>query len=65
MKKLVVTCILVSGLAGCTTAGPFITNIDRQNNDLIIDKCYVHVNGFWGTVSKTDCSQESLDLKGL
>lgn len=54
--------ILIPALAGCTTAGPFITNIDKQNSELVIDKCYVYMNGFWGTVSKTDCSQETLKL---
>ena len=46
---VIVVCIIVSG---CTTAGPFVTNIssDGQGN-LIIEKSRVKMNAFMGTVS--------------
>jgi hypothetical protein len=41
--------------SGCTTAGPFVTNISSDGNgNLIIEKQKVLLNSFTGTVSNTD-----------
>jgi len=61
MKKyrlLVVGCgLLATGLmvGGCTTAGPFVTNISSDGKgNLIVEKNTVHLNAFMGTVSSGD-----------
>jgi hypothetical protein len=39
-------------LTGCTTAGPFVTNISSDGKgDIIVEKSTVHCNGLTGTVS--------------
>ena len=46
MKKIF-TAVLVSLLAACTNAGPFVTGISSDgNNGLTIEKCQVHMNAF-------------------
>ena len=43
---------IVASLVGCTTAGPFITNISSDGKgNLIVEKNTVHMNAFMGTVS--------------
>ena len=55
MNKILVTLIasiLLALLSGCTTAGPFVTNISSDGNgNLVIEKAYVKMNAFMGTVS--------------
>ncbi len=55
MVKKVACLVAILGIiivSGCTTAGPFVTNIssDGQGN-LIIEKSRVKMNAFMGTVS--------------
>lgn len=50
-------------LAGCTTAGPYVTNISSDGrNGLNIEKCAVKMNAFMGTVSTTDCTSQNIRL---
>jgi len=54
MKKsaagLLATAVAV--LTGCTTAGPFVTNISSDGRgNLIVEKNTVHMNAFTGAVS--------------
>ena len=43
-------------LTGCTTAGPFVTNISRhKDGTLTIEKCLVEYTGF-GTLSNKNCT---------
>ena len=57
MKKIF-TAVLVSLLAACTNAGPFVTGISSDgNNGLPIEKCQVHMNAFMGTVSNETARQ--------
>lgn len=47
MKKILVLSILLLGLIGCTTAGPFVTNISSDGRGgLNIEKARVKLN-FW------------------
>jgi len=63
MKKLSMLIVLGSFLAGCTTAGPYVTNISSDgNNGLNIEKCGVQMNAFTGTVSNVDCLSQSIRL---
>ena len=42
-------------LAGCSTAGPFVTTISSDGKgNLIVQKNIVHVNGFTGMISMGD-----------
>lgn len=55
MVKKIACLVVIVGIiivSGCTTAGPFVTNIssDGQGN-LIIEKSRVKMNAFMGTVS--------------
>ena len=63
MKKFAVTLFLVGSMAGCTTAGPYVTNISSDgNNGLNIEKCGVKLNAFMGTVSTVDCTSQHVKL---
>ena len=45
----------ILALAGCTSAGPFVTSISSDGNgNLVIEKNTVHMNAFMGTVSLGD-----------
>ena len=42
-------------LGGCTSAGPFVTNVSSDGKgNLIVEKNTVHMNAFMGTVSSGD-----------
>ncbi|MGF2685815.1 hypothetical protein ACQUWM_04885 [Marinobacter sp. DUT-3] len=63
MKKFAVTLFLVASMSGCTTAGPYVTNISSDgNNGLNIEKCGVKLNAFMGTVSTVDCTSQQVKL---
>ncbi len=50
-------------LSGCTTAGPYVTNISSDGaNGLNIEKCKVELNGFIGVVNTGDCSNSTIKL---
>lgn len=62
MKPLTIS-ILLAVLSGCTTAGPYVTNISSDgNNGLNIEKCKVELNAFLGVVNTGDCSSSSIKL---
>jgi type IV secretion system protein VirB7 len=47
--------VAVATLAGCTTAGPFVTSISSDGKgNLIVEKNTVHFNAFMGTVASGD-----------
>ncbi|NOU22056.1 MAG: hypothetical protein HOO93_09740 [Methyloglobulus sp.] len=61
-KSIIVSCAIAL-LAGCTTAGPYVTNISSDGaNGLNIEKCKVELNAFLGVVNTGDCSSSSLKL---
>lgn len=65
MKPLVkiIVCSLAYLLAGCTTAGPYVTNISSDGAyGLNIEKCKVELNAFLGVVNTGDCTSSSLKL---
>lgn len=63
MKKTIGIISLVAALAGCSTAGPYITNISSDGrNGLNIEKCAVQMNAFMGTVSNTNCTTQNVQL---
>lgn len=63
MKKIAVSLFLAASLTGCTTAGPYVTNISSDgDNGLDIEKCGVKLNAFMGTVSTVDCSSQHVKL---
>ena len=55
LKQIALAGIVVTGVftvSGCTTAGPFVTNISSDGKgNLIVEKNTVHMNAFMGTVS--------------
>jgi hypothetical protein len=58
MKKTVqialagIMAVAVATLAGCSTAGPFVTSISSDGKgNLIVEKNTVHLNGLTGMVS--------------
>lgn len=62
MKAYLVAALLLA-LTGCTTAGPYVTNISSNGaNGLNIEKCSVHMNAFMGTVSTGECTTQSITL---
>ena len=63
MKLTTTALCLFAALAGCTTAGPYVTNISSDGrNGLNIEKCAVKMNAFMGTVSTTECTTQNLQL---
>lgn len=55
MKKIIMlTAVLV--LAGCTTAGPFVTNVSTDGRGgLVIEKCKVELNAWLGVINMGQC----------
>lgn len=50
-------------LSGCSTAGPFVTNISSNGDGSItLEKCMIQYNGFSGTVSNKDCIQSNITI---
>ena len=63
MKNAALILGLIAVLAGCTTAGPYVTNISSDGrNGLNVEKCAVKLNAFMGTVSTTECTSQHLQL---
>lgn len=63
MKLKIVAFGFIAALAGCTTAGPYVTNISSDGrNGLNIEKCAVKLNAFMGTVSTTECTSQNVRL---
>ncbi|MGD7037224.1 hypothetical protein [Methylotuvimicrobium buryatense] len=61
--KFLLTFLAVIFLTGCTTAGPYVTNISSDgNNGLNIEKCKVELNAFLGVVNTGDCSNSNIKL---
>ncbi|MEE9356009.1 MAG: hypothetical protein V3U75_10515 [Methylococcaceae bacterium] len=55
--------VLGSLMIGCTTAGPYVTNITSNGaNGLNIEKCKVELHLLWGVVNTGDCFNSSLKL---
>jgi type IV secretion system protein VirB7 len=51
-------------LAGCSTAGPYVTNISSDgDNGVNVEKCAVKFNSFTGTVSTGDCTSQHIRLR--
>jgi len=64
-KKLAMGIIIIifAIVSGCTTAGPFVTNISSDGNgNLIIEKSYVKMNAFMGTVSNVGGSTATIKI---
>ena len=56
--------LIVTFLAGCTAAGPFVTGISSDGkNGLLVDKCSVHMNAATGAISNKSCVQSKIILK--
>ena len=63
MKRLSLIAIAAFAITGCTTAGPFVTNISSDGaGGLTVDKCSVQMNAFMGTVSNKDCTTQNVRL---
>lgn len=63
MKRIIASLATTAILAGCTTAGPYVTNISSDGrNGLNIEKCQVHFNAWMGTVSTGDCTSQRIQL---
>ena len=63
MKLTLTALCLLAVLGGCTTAGPYVTNISSDGrNGLNIERCAVELNAFMGTVSTTECTSQNLQL---
>ena len=59
LKKIFFSCALAA-LVGCTTAGPYVTNISSDGAyGLNIEKCKVELNAFLGVVNTGECSNTS------
>lgn len=63
MKRIIGSMAAILTLAGCTTAGPYVTNVSSDGrNGLNIEKCKVHFNAWMSTVSTGDCISQKIQL---
>ena len=66
MKKIAILIaipLMLVTLAGCSTAGPFVTNISSDGRGgLNIEKQKVEYNAFLGTVSTTETTNSNIQL---
>lgn len=63
MKPLSLIAIAALAITGCTTAGPFVTNISSDGTGgMNVDKCSVQMNAFMGTVSNKDCTTQHVRM---
>lgn len=55
---------LLASLSGCSSAGPFVTNIiSVGDNKLEIEKCRVELNGLTSQVSNQDCTTHTVKIR--
>jgi type IV secretion system protein VirB7 len=60
MKKLILIAMLLFSF-GCTSAGPYVTNISSDGaGGLIIEKCGTDMNAFTGAVSTGGCTSHKI-----
>ena len=63
MNRTMLLAAMYVFFTGCTTAGPYVTNISSDGDyGLNVEKCAVKLNAFMGTVSTTDCTSTHLRL---
>ena len=64
MKGRILLAAMVLAVTGCTTAGPYVTNISSDgNNGLNIEKCAVKFNAFMGVVSTAACTSQNIKIR--
>ena len=57
MKKLITSLVAVA-LTGCSTAGPYVTNVSPAGTTgLIVEKCVTEFNSMTSQISTKNCSQ--------
>lgn len=62
-RRIVVIFVLGLLLAGCSTAGPFVSNISSDGKGgLNIEKQKVQYNGFLGVVGTTETTESNIQL---
>ena len=66
MKRVLVKMLFlvaVSVLAGCSTAGPFVTGISSNGQGgVVVEKSMVEYNAFLGVVSTKDTSSSVIQI---
>ncbi|MCU0652262.1 MAG: hypothetical protein MUC39_04910 [Candidatus Omnitrophica bacterium] len=63
LTTLMVVLLFLVVLAGCSSAGPFVTNISSDGRGgLNIEKQKVQYNGFLGTVSTIETTNSNIQL---
>jgi len=66
MKKIFVLCFLipifVNFLAGCSSAGPFITDIQKNERGFIVQKCMVQLNPVKNAISNDNCYSQNVEF---
>jgi len=66
MSKTLITLVVALstiGLSGCSSAGPFVTNISADGRGgLTYEKCLVQYNSFTNNLSIKECSQFDIQI---
>jgi hypothetical protein len=60
MHKAIALTLAVFGLVGCTTAGPFVMNVYKDGDSLMVKRCLIQANGLWGTISTKNCEYTAI-----
>ena len=67
MRKTILLTIVSAVFAlccGCTSLGPFVTNVSRdENGNLVVEKSIMELNTFTGNMSFTNKTQSTIPLK--
>ncbi len=61
-KNFLIILTLVFCCAGCTQAGPFVTHISFGNKEIIIEKCQIVHNAWFGTISNENCTHQTVTI---
>ena len=64
MKLLLTPIVVASFSFGCSTAGPFVTNVSSAGpGKLLIEKCQVELNAFVGYITNKDCTSNTIQTQ--
>jgi len=61
--KIIGACAIFTIFTGCSTAGPYVTNISSDGGGgLTVEKCMAHLNAFMGVINNSDCTTTNIHL---
>lgn len=63
MKRLLMICVAMIAVAGCSTVGPYVTNISSDGNgNVVVEKSMIEYNGLLGTFQSKDVTTSTIKI---